>query len=65
MSELGDRILLLIVAATGVSVLIAGWAGGLVEAEAGGWTELALFGFLGFLVFVLLVGLWRGFGEIG
>lgn len=64
MSQLGDRLVILLIAATGFAVLVAGWAGGLVEAEAPfGWEHALLIGLL--LVFLLvLIGFWTEFNLI-
>lgn len=64
MAELADRLVILIVAATGLAVLILGWAGGLVEAELAGWLETGLFFLLGLLFLGALVGIWHEFNEI-
>ncbi len=64
MNQLSDRLLILVIAATGFLVLVAGWAGGLVEAEAPiGW-ELALIGGLILLVLVVLIGFWTEFSLV-
>ncbi|WP_440763815.1 hypothetical protein [Natronorubrum sp. DTA7] len=64
MSQLGDRLVILLIAATGFAVLIAGWAGGLVEAEAPiGW-EFALMGGLFLLLILVLIGFWMEFSLI-
>ncbi|WP_436345177.1 hypothetical protein [Natronorubrum sp. FCH18a] len=64
MNQLGDRLVILLIAATGFAVLIAGWAGGLVEAEAPiGW-EIALIGGLFLLLILVLVGFWTEFSLI-
>lgn len=64
MAELADRLVILVVAATGLAVLIVGWAGGLVEAELAGWLENAVFLALGLLFLGALVGIWHEFNEI-
>lgn len=59
-----DRLLIMVVVATGLAVLIGGWAGGLVQAETGGWTEIGLYAGLGLLFFAALLGLWYVFGSL-
>ena len=64
MNDLGDRLVILVIAATGFLVLVGGWAGGLVEAEAPiGW-EIALIGGLALLVVLVLAGFWTEFSLI-
>lgn len=64
MKELADRLVILVIAVTGFLVLIAGWAGGLVEAEAPiGW-EVALFAGLFGLLAIVLLGFWTEFSLI-
>ncbi len=53
-----DRLLIMIVAATGFAVLVGGWAGGLVHAEATGWEEIGLRVAIGVVFFAILLGLW-------
>ncbi|ELZ19561.1 hypothetical protein C477_07823 [Haloterrigena salina JCM 13891] len=62
MTELGDRLVILVIAVTGVLVFALGWAGGLVEAEAS--SELALFAGLALLAGLIVVGIWKGFDRI-
>jgi hypothetical protein len=59
-----DRLLLMLVVATGFAVLVGGWAGGLARAELTGWEELAVRVGLVVLFFVVLVGLWQVFSGI-
>lgn len=64
MNDLGDRLVILLIAATGFAVLLTGWAGGLIEAEAPiGW-EIALIGGLVLLVLLVLAGFWTEFSLI-
>lgn len=64
MGELSDRLLILIVAGTGLAVLLVGWAGGLVEAELAGMTESVVLGVLGLLFVAVLIGIWVEFGRV-
>lgn len=59
-----DRLLIMLVVATGFAVLVGGWAGGLARAELAGWEEIAIRIGLGVLFFVVLIGLWRVFSGI-
>ncbi|WP_247002554.1 hypothetical protein [Halosolutus gelatinilyticus] len=63
MSELTDRLMILVIAATGLLVLIAGWAGGLVEAELAGLPETLVLGGLFVLLVLALVGVWYEFNH--
>ncbi|MDQ2050498.1 hypothetical protein RBH26_08355 [Natronolimnohabitans sp. A-GB9] len=64
MNDLGDRLVILVIAATGFLVLIAGWAGGLVEAAAPiGW-EIALISGLFVVLLLVLAGFWTEFSLI-
>ncbi|WP_265108622.1 hypothetical protein [Halosolutus halophilus] len=64
MSELTDRLLILVVAATALLVLITGWAGGLVEAVLGGVADTIVLGALGLLLLLVLLGIWQEFSTI-
>ncbi|SDQ18534.1 hypothetical protein [Natronobacterium texcoconense] len=59
-----DRLLVMLVVATGFAVLVGGWAGGLVHAEVTGWEELALRGSIGLAFFFILFGLWQLFDRM-
>lgn len=59
-----DRLLLMLIVATGFVVLVGGWAGGLVEAESAGVTELALLGLIGAVFVAVLLGAWHEFRDI-
>lgn len=64
MSELSDRILILIVAAVGIGGMFVAILGGLVEAELVGTPRtIVMVGLAGFVV-AILVGLWFGFDRI-
>lgn len=64
MTDLGDRLVVVLIAATGFAVLIVGWAGGLIEAEVPGVSQYVLLGLLGFAFLAVLVGIWTAFGEV-
>ena len=64
MTELADRLVILVIAVTGLLVFALGWAGGLVEAETGAWTEIALFAGLALLAGIVVVGIWKGFDRV-
>ncbi|EMA30566.1 hypothetical protein [Halobiforma nitratireducens] len=59
-----DQLLIMVVAATGLAVVVGGWAGGLVHAEATGLEELALRGGIGVVFVAALLGLWHVFSEL-
>lgn len=59
-----DRLLILLIVATGLAVVIGGWAGGLVHAEATGAEEIGLRIGIGAVFFVTLLGIWYVFSEI-
>lgn len=59
-----DRLLIMLIVVTGFSVLIAGWAGGLVDAEATGLNELGLGIGLGVIFIAVLVGIWYEFYRV-
>ena len=52
------------VVATGFAVLIGGWAGGLVQAEATGLEELGMRVGLGVVFFAVLLGVWYTFSNV-
>ena len=53
-----DRLLLMLVAATGFAVVAGGWAAALVHAEATGMEALILRVVIGAVFFVVLLGFW-------
>lgn len=59
-----DRLLIMLIVATGFAVLVTGWAGGLVTAETGGWEEIGLVVGLGIVFLAVLLGIWRVFSGI-
>ncbi|NGM69275.1 hypothetical protein G6M89_09690 [Natronolimnobius sp. AArcel1] len=59
-----DRLLIMVIVATGFAVLIGGWAGGLVHAEATGLEELGLRVGLGVVFFAILLGVWYQFSRV-
>ncbi|MFP9190366.1 hypothetical protein [Natronosalvus vescus] len=59
-----DRLLIMVIVATGLAVVVGGWAGGLVHAEATGWEEIGLRVALGVLFLVILLGAWSRFSSI-
>jgi uncharacterized membrane protein (DUF485 family) len=61
MGEFSDRLIVLLVAATGLLVFLLGWTGGLVEAAIGGVTENVLFAVLALLFLIVLSGIWYEF----
>lgn len=58
-----DRLLIMLVVATGFAVLLGGWAGALVHAEATGLEELLLRVVIGALFFGALVVTWSRFRD--
>lgn len=58
-----DRLLIMIVVATGFAVLLGGWAAALVHAEATGFEELLLRVAIGVLFFGALVVTWNQFRD--
>ncbi len=58
-----DRLLIMVLAATGFSVVIGGWAGALVHAEATGFEELLLRVGIGAVFFVVLLAAWVVFSR--
>lgn len=59
-----DRLLLMIIVATGFAVVGGGWAATLVRAEATGTEELLLRIGIGAVFFIILVGFWMKFWQI-
>lgn len=59
-----DRLLIMVVVATGFAVLVGGWAGGLVRAEATGLEEIGLRVGIGAVFVAVLLGIWFAFREI-
>ncbi|WP_207588050.1 hypothetical protein [Halomontanus rarus] len=64
MGELSDRLLILIVAGTGLAVLLAGWGGGLTEATVGGTTESVVLCVLALFFVATLVGIQLEFDRV-
>ena len=59
-----DRLLLMVVVATGFAVVGGGWAAALVHAEATGLEEWLLRAGIGVVFLVVLVGFWYLFTGI-
>lgn len=59
-----DRILIMFIAITGFIVLIAGWAGGLIEAQAEGWRDWALGLGVALALLLVLALTWVGFTQM-
>ncbi|MCU4752809.1 hypothetical protein OB919_12625 [Halobacteria archaeon AArc-curdl1] len=59
-----DRLLLMIIVATGFAVLAGGWAAALVRAEASGTEALLLRVAIGAVFFVILLGFWHLYSRI-
>lgn len=67
MSDFNDRLLLLLVAATGLLVLVVGWELALVEAvevELPEWVEMVLFAAAALAFVLILAGIWFGLSRI-
>ncbi|THE62901.1 hypothetical protein D8Y22_20830 [Salinadaptatus halalkaliphilus] len=59
-----DRLLIMLIVATGFAVVVGGWAGGLVHTEATGWEEIGLRVGIAALLFVVLLGVWQVFKGV-
>lgn len=59
-----DRLLLMIIVATGFAVVGGGWAASLVHAEATGVEEIGLRIAIGVVFFLILVAFWTLFSGI-
>ena len=59
-----DRLLIMVIVATGFAVLVGGWAAGIVHAEATGTEEMILRVAIGAAFFLALLGVWRVFVGI-
>ncbi|ELY89177.1 hypothetical protein C483_14540 [Natrialba hulunbeirensis JCM 10989] len=59
-----DRLLIMLVVATGFAIVTGGWAAALVQAEMSGIEEIALRVGIGVLFFVVLLGFWYVFTQV-
>ncbi|RQG91437.1 hypothetical protein EA462_05570 [Natrarchaeobius halalkaliphilus] len=59
-----DRLLVMLIVASGLAVLMGGWAGGLVQAETTGWEGIGLRVAIGVVFFAALLGAWIRFSRI-
>ncbi|GEM_PF-2259765 len=59
-----DRLLIMLIVATGLAVVAGGWAAGLVHAEATGTEELLLRVGIAAVFFLVLLGVWSVFSGI-
>ncbi|ELY56666.1 hypothetical protein [Natronolimnohabitans innermongolicus] len=59
-----DRLLIMIIVATGFAVVGGGWAASLVHAEATGTEEILLRVGIGAVFFAILVGFWLAFRRV-
>ncbi|WP_339102358.1 hypothetical protein [Haloterrigena salinisoli] len=64
MTELADRLVILVIAGTGLIVFTLGWAGGLIESKALGEWQTALLVGLALVTILVLIGLWKEFNAI-
>ena len=62
MKELGERLVILLMAATLLLGVLVGWFGAFVEAELA--SEYLLYGGLGVVFVAILVGVWWGFDVV-
>lgn len=58
MSAIGDRLVILLIVATGLAGLFAWWSG-FVEGVFGGWTEWGIRAVLAIVFLALIVAVWR------
>ncbi|ADD06176.1 uncharacterized protein Nmag_2617 [Natrialba magadii ATCC 43099] len=59
-----DRLLIMIIVATGFAIVGGGWAAALVQAEMSGFEEIALRVGIGVVFFAILIGFWYVFTQI-
>lgn len=59
-----DRLLIMLIAATGFAVVVGGWVGGIVHAEATGLEEIGLRVAIGVIFLLVLLGVWHQFRSI-
>lgn len=59
-----DRLLLMLIVVTGFAVLIGGWAGGLVDAEATGLNQLGFGIGLVAIFLAVIAGVWYEFYRV-
>ncbi len=64
MTELTDRLLILLVAAGAFGSLLVGWLGGFVIPSTGGQIETVLMGALIALFVAIVIGIWIEFSNI-
>lgn len=63
MTDVGDRLLLVLIAATGLGSLLMWW-GGFVEAEVEGTRAYVFGGFLLLIFLAALVLIWRSYQQM-
>ncbi|MXV63053.1 hypothetical protein GS429_13440 [Natronorubrum sp. JWXQ-INN-674] len=59
-----DRLLIMIIVATGFAVVVGGWAASLVHAEATGMAEVGLRVVIAAIFFAILLGFWLLFSGL-
>lgn len=64
MSELTDRLMILLMAAIALGGMLVGWLGGFVVPMFGGWSDNIGMAVIGVLFVALLIGIWFEFDHI-
>ena len=64
MSELTDRLLILLMASVGLGGMLVGWLGGYVVPALGGWSDNIGMAVIGVLFVAILIGIWFEFDHI-
>ncbi|WP_247000770.1 hypothetical protein [Halosolutus gelatinilyticus] len=64
MSELTDRLLILLIAAVALGGILVGWIGGFVVPALGGWSDNIGMAVIAVLFVGILIGIWIEFNHI-
>ncbi|SFS52244.1 hypothetical protein [Halostagnicola kamekurae] len=64
MSELTDRLLILLIASVALGGMLVGWFGGFVVPALSGWSDNIGMAVIAVLFVAILIGIWFGFDRI-
>lgn len=64
MSDITDRLLILLIVAVTLGGMLVGWVGGFIVPALSGWRETVGMAVLFFVFVAILIGIWFEFGRI-
>lgn len=65
MSEITDRLLILLIVAVALGGILVGWLGGFIVPALGGWSDQVGMAVIAVFFVAILIGVWFEFDRIG